>query len=229
MRRNDSTIKDREYGSNHDRGARITQRPRQENDFYSTPEEATEALLRRWKPTGNVWEPCAGISAIADVVQRHKPDDFIYQSDINPQRDNIVKQDFLKTTELPHNIDTIITNPPFKYAEAFIRHGFALGVKRQAMLLKSTFFHAKSRFELFHDMRPKLLLPMNWRLDFMNLGRPTMETMWVIWEDIANTKTTEYDILEKPLSAPEIEALKKREANRHKRLTREALREARLA
>lgn len=198
-------------------GARITQRPRQENDFYSTPPEAIEALMRYWKPKGNVWEPCAGIGAITDVVKKHKPDDFIYQSDINPQREDIVKQDFLKTTELPTGVDTIITNPPFKLAEEFIRHGFALGVKRQAMLLKSTFFHAKTRLELFRDMRPKIILPMNWRLDFMNLGRPTMETIWVIWDDIVNTRHTEYDILEKPLTEEEIALEKKRAENRRKK------------
>lgn len=210
-------------------GAYTTQRERNQDDYYPTPHIATEALLRKWTPEGNIWEPCAGSGDITDVVKKHKPDDFVYQTDINPRRDDILKQDFLKTTEPPENIDTIITNPPFKLAEAFIRHGFEIGIKRQAVLLKSTFFHAKSRIDLFYDIRPKLLLPMTFRVDFMGLGRPTMDTMWVIWDDIANTKHTEYDLLPRPLTKEEIEKQERSRQRKHKREQRRLLKQAGLA
>lgn len=179
-------------------GARVTQRQREKNDYYGTPPEATEALMRHWCPSGDIWEPCAGKGMLSDVVQKFKPNDKIHLTDLNPQRDDIIRADFLTTASAPASDLTIITNPPFKYAAEFIKKGFELGVQKQAMLLKSTFFHAASRAGLFRQHRPSQVLALTWRLDFMNLGRPVMECIWVVFDSPCAART-DYDILEKPV------------------------------
>lgn len=178
-------------------GAYVTQRSREEDDFYPTPSEATDALMAAWKPKGNVWEPCAGNGALADRVKLHmNPESKLLMTDINPRREDIRKKDFLSLKgEMPGDF-SIITNPPFKFAEKFIRQGFSLGVQRQAILLKSTFFHASRRTGFFYEFRPSHIFALNWRLDFMNLKRPVMECAWFVW-DRPSSETTQYDILSK--------------------------------
>ena len=181
-------------------GAYTMQRAREKDDFYPTPPEATEALMR-YLPikTGCIWENCAGNGMLADVVKKHHPARKMFMTDINPRREDIVQMDFLRAEHAPEDPDdiTIITNPPFKLAEKFIRHGFALGVGRQAILLKSTYFHASTRTPMFRQFKPAFVLPLNWRLDFMNLGRPVMECSWFVF-DGPGFRETVYDVLERP-------------------------------
>lgn len=179
-------------------GVRVTQRDREKNDHYPTPPEATAALMKAWCPEGDVWEPCAAQGKLSDVVQKYKPSSRIFLSDIDPRRDDVEKLDFLSATKAPADDLTIITNPPFKYAEKFIRKGFELGIKRQAFLLKATYFHASTRTDFFYQHRPSHVFALNWRLDFMNLGRPVMECAWFVY-DSPCAATTVYDVLSKPI------------------------------
>ena len=93
--------------------------------------------------------------------------------------------------------DWIITNPPFSKATEFITHALELG-KPCAFLLKSQFWHAKSRLELFRDHPPSYVLPLTWRPDFLHgakSGSPTMECLWTVW---AGGHGSIYCPLEKP-------------------------------
>ena len=156
-------------------------RTRQENDFYPTPPDVTLALMSVFKPYFiHAWEPCAGNGAMSDVIERSGRE--VHSSDLVSRRGDIVKQDFFDARCMPPGTDCIITNPPFAPAERFIRHAFdVVGCQRMALLLKSTFYHAKGRMPLFQKFRPSSILPLTWRPDFMGLGRPTMECMWVVW------------------------------------------------
>lgn len=166
---------------------------RQRNDFYPTPPEVTRALLESYDFDSHIWEPCAGDGAMTDVLKGYG---FItYSSDIDPQREDIEKFDFLK---MKYKLaDAIITNPPFSIAEDIIRKCLELDVSQFALLLKSTYWHAKRRTDLFYENTPAAILPLNWRPDFLNKGAPTMDVMWCVWDKNWKEKTT-YAILEKP-------------------------------
>ena len=69
-------------------------------------------------------------------------------------------QDFL--TVSPVSCDWIITNPPFSLSEVFIRRCQYIG-KPFALLLKSQFWHARKRLELFQEDPPAWVLPLTWR------------------------------------------------------------------
>lgn len=102
------------------------------NDLYETPEVATRALLQvlpvSWAPR-RVWEPCAGRGAIARVLRADGMDVIAQDLVAYPGADPGIATpiDFLMERKAPAECDRIITNPPYKLADAFIRHGLELG------------------------------------------------------------------------------------------------------
>jgi hypothetical protein len=90
--------------------------------------------------------------------------------------------DFLEA-EKPEGAECIITNPPFKLAEHFIRRAISHRVPF-ALLLKSQYWHSKKRLPLFDAHKPVAVLPLTWRPDFhfgTKGGSPTMDCLWTVW------------------------------------------------
>ena len=100
--------------------------------------------------------------------------------------------------------DWIITNPPFRLAEQFVRR-CAEHKKPFALLLKSQFWNAAKRYKLFLEITPTRILPLTWRPDFTGKGQAMMDMAWCVW-DLAPRDTTYFLPLRKP-SAEEMEML----------------------
>ena len=150
------------------------------------------------RATDLIWEPACGTGEMADVMLKRGymvacsdlyPTDFIRGAE---------PQDFLAADMPTIGVDWIITNPPFSQAEKFIRR--ALELRRPcAFLLKSQFWHARSRLALFREHPPAYVLPLTWRPDFLwgeKSGSPTMECLWTVWD--RGSFITEYVPLERP-------------------------------
>lgn len=168
---------------------------RQDDDFYPTPREVTEALLRYWRfdPAKPIHECACGDGAMAKVIEAHGF--TVIASDL-VDRGYGIQQDFLKMDRALAPV--VITNPPFNLAVDFITHALDdLQVGTLALVLKSTFWHAKNRYALFNRHRPRAVLPLLWRPDFLGRGRPTMECAWCVW-DRGYTGATLYHPLPKP-------------------------------
>jgi hypothetical protein len=157
---------------------------RNKTDFYATPPEVTVALLdfleskKLISPDCFIWEPACGNCDMVDVMFERGY--RVGASDLYPQFKCQHPCDFL-TANL--HCDWIITNPPFSKATEFITHALELG-KPCAFLLKSQFWHARSRLELFRENPPSYVLPLTWRPDFLfgaKSGSPTMECLWTVW------------------------------------------------
>lgn len=171
---------------------------RRADDFYPTPPEATEALCLAGlldPAMKDAWEPACGDGAMARVLLRHGYE--VVATDLVDRGFGHV-QDFLKTTA--PLADTIITNPPFNLAEAFIRHANEIGTSQIAMLLKSTFWHAAKRIPLFNKYPPAVIAPLTWRLDFTGGGAPTMDCVWVVWGGPMEQGVTVFHPLPRPAS-----------------------------
>ena len=82
---------------------------REENDFYPTPEKATQSLLNLQKFEGNIWECACGDGAMSKVMIKNGYD--VYSSDLIDRGYGETGIDFLKTNKV---FDNIVTNPPFK-------------------------------------------------------------------------------------------------------------------
>lgn len=167
-------------------------------DFYETPTEVTVALFdflehnNLISPGCLIWEPACGRGAMTRVMLDRGY--AVNGTDLFPNIDGLPSIDFLQS-QIPCN--WIITNPPFSEAVEFIRHALELK-KPCAFLLKSQFWHARSRLQLFKDNPPSYVLPLTWRPDFLNgakSGSPTMEVIWSVW---AGSNETRYFPLEKP-------------------------------
>lgn len=157
---------------------------RRENDFYPTPPEPVLALLEaedskiRAHSGGHVWEPCCGDGAIAKLLADR--DYRVTSSDIAPKDFGHVL-DFLQVKKAL--APAIITNPPYgsDLPEKMLRHAMRLKIGYVAFLLKTTFWSAGCRVGLFDQYRPAAVYPLAWRVDFLDLGNPAMDVMWVVW------------------------------------------------
>lgn len=176
---------------------------RQQNDFYPTHPDCTHALLKlelQHIRKKKVLEPCCGDGAISKILTGLGIETV--SRDLIDRGFGDVGEDFLTSTD-NGGCDALITNPPYALAEKFIRHGFeVMGVKYMAMLVKSQFWHAKSRQQLFIDHPPSTIYFMSWRPDFLGLGAPTMDFIWTVWRDdhvgpttyVPMHKSAQYDL-----------------------------------
>lgn len=119
------------------------------SDLYETPPEATRALMRAVVLPRHVWEPCAGRGAIRRVLA--EAGHSVVAEDLVPYEgaDSEVVPciDFLMTRTPPEGVKAIVTNPPYMLANAFIRHGLALGLPFYA-LLRLAALEGKARSDL---------------------------------------------------------------------------------
>lgn len=159
-------------------------------DFYPTPTEVTVALLRFLHiPRGSViWEPAAGDGAMADVLERFGYD--VIKTDIQDGTDFLTAED--------RRCDWIITNPPFRGADEFIRRAARTG-KPFALLLKCQYWHAARRVPLYRDHTPSFILPLTWRPDFTGEGNSLLDMAWNVWMPVTNG-----DAVYVPLSKPRL-------------------------
>ena len=124
---------------------------REENDFYATDPFAINIVLPALKNIGlnkNIWECACGKGHLA---QRLKENGYnVYASDLVDRGYGEVK-DFLSSKE-KFNGD-ILTNPPFRFAEDFVKKGFEVLSEgsRIILFLKIQFLETKSRKKLFED------------------------------------------------------------------------------
>jgi hypothetical protein len=99
------------------------------NDLYETPACAVHALLKVEPLVQNIWEPAAGRGAISRILRDagHTvvTQDLVAYEGADQGIETPI--DFLMEREPPSGFSTIVTNPPFKNADDFVRHGLDLG------------------------------------------------------------------------------------------------------
>ena len=165
---------------------------RHESDFYPTPPPATRALMAAEPLSGPIWEPACGDGAISDVLMEAHP---TISTDLYDRGHGESGVDFLATQHLL--APTIVTNPPFRHAQAFIQHAIDLGAKKHCWLLRLAFLEGKRRHdELFAHHRPARIFVFSrrltlWRGDETPTGSGTTAYAWFVWDgDSTETKVS---------------------------------------
>jgi len=159
-------------------------------DFYATPPECTVALLKNFQHLfegGRVWEPACGNGDISEVLKDYRLD--VISTDLHDRGYGDSGMNFLTADCI---CGSIITNPPFNLAADFIEHAATKDVPF-AMLLKSTYWHAASRYDLFQRTKPLAVIAMTWR-PAMSPERgkaATMDFIWTVW-DSSPSENTQY-------------------------------------
>ncbi len=167
---------------------------RRKDDFYPTPWEATVALLEEVEFPERIWEPACGDGAMVKALQSYGHD--VTATDIVRREPYKLLADFLDSEDSifqPANPFAIVTNPPFKLAEEFIRKALSF-TPVVAMLLKATYPNAADRIKLFEEHPPSRVMPLTRRLDFTGGGNPTMDCTWFVW----GTEPKPLTLLRKP-------------------------------
>jgi hypothetical protein len=155
------------------------------NDAYFTPEWCTEALLRKVRLRGAVWEPACGDGAICRVLDRHGY--RVVASDIADYGYPSARADFLQHGRLGDAVYSIVTNPPYEHAEDFVRHALnqmESGTGPVAMLLRHEWDCAGSRRDLFEraPFARKITLTKRPRWSEENKASPRHNFAWFVWD-----------------------------------------------
>jgi hypothetical protein len=154
--------------------------------LYETPAVAVRALLAREKLPPVVWEPAAGRGAIARVLQA--AGHTVYASDWRCYGFGIGGLDFLHTDAVPAGCTAIVTNPPYKIANAFVRHAVAL-CPLVVMLMRLPFLESDGRRDILdesclarvHVFRNRL--PMLHRDGWTgNRASSSIAFAWFVWD-----------------------------------------------
>jgi hypothetical protein len=171
-------------------GGASSQHGRNAADFYATPPECTIALLNNYQRLfegSRVWEPACGDGAISKVLEGRRLD--VISTDLHDRGYGKGGMNFL-TADC--NCGSIITNPPFSLAADFIKRAATKEVPF-AMLVKSTYWQAAKRYDLFQRTKPLAIIAMSWRPAMSpERGKSgTMDFIWTVW-DRKPAKKTEY-------------------------------------
>lgn len=171
---------------------------RHQDDYYSTPPEAVEQLLKYEKFNKNIFEPMVGQGAIAQTLTQHGH--TVQAMDIHDRGyPNTIIQDYLQYNKTFHG--DIITNPPYKNSYKYVLHAITHCTGKIAMLLKIQFLETITRYEeLFKKHPPHKIYCFVKRIacypggeyeKYKNKGS-SMCFCWIIWD---NQKTTPHDTI----------------------------------
>lgn len=157
------------------------------DDCYPTPPSATEALLRAEKLPQHLWECCQPSNEPGGIVDPlRERGHTVTATDLRGDR-----IDFLMEWRAPEGVQGIITNPPYRLADQFVRHALTL-VPFVAMLLPLTYLQGERRADLigklsrvhaFHDRLPRMHR-LGW--NGPRLDKEGYAHAWFVW-DTAHT------------------------------------------
>ena len=163
-----------------------SEKSREPYDFYSTPPEATKALLDRESFPGLVWEPACGSGAMSEVLETAGEIESVVSSDICDRGFGMASIDFL-SAKSTGAFDHIITNPPYGRAQEFIEKALSSAKHKVAMLLKLNFLEGQKRAQFFKEHPPARIYVFSKRLSFnkgdeKSKGRGLLAYAWYVWE-----------------------------------------------
>lgn len=157
---------------------------REKDDFYATPREVVEALLAVESFDGPIWEPACGDGAISRVLEERGH--IVYSSDLVARGYGEGRVDFLM--EWKPRSPNIVTNPPFKNAEDFIRHSLRMTTGKVALLLRLGCLEGIERGKIFRSSPLARVWVFSARVQLWRNGIATSESggmvafAWFVWE-----------------------------------------------
>jgi hypothetical protein len=167
--------------------ARLAER---RDDLYETPACAVRALLAVEEiPSGTIWEPACGPGAIVRVLRAAGHE--VWATDLvdyaSPDQD-AHGIDFLMESLAPDSIGSIVTNPPFKLADEFVRHALLI-CPHVYMLLRLAFLESERRSEILDNGWLRRVYVFRERLPMMHRAgwngpraSSALAFAWFVWD-----------------------------------------------
>ena len=166
-------------------------RERAQADLYTSDPKAVQALLEAFPLNQYVFEPCAGLGHISELIKKTGRD--VITSDINDYGYKLdFQRDFFQVKRgdvtAPTPFD-IVTNPPYKGALDFVKHAIELleDGGRVIMLLRIQFLEGIERGQFFKEHPPRFVYVFTRRVLCLLNGEPQKHNSaacfaWFIWE-----------------------------------------------
>lgn len=172
-----------------------------ELDDFPTPPWATRAMCELIlaagfaHPDDEIWEPTANRLFMVRALKEFF--NTVWYSDVfQYPGTQYQKHDFAHDPPFP--VDWVITNPPFKLAEQFIRHALTFARKGVAMLVRSAFMEGVGRYQrLFKDNPPTIIYQFVERVPMVK-GRYDIKAStatsycWCVWVIGEERRPTEW-------------------------------------
>lgn len=167
-------------------------------DYFPTPPWATRAFVEHvlrpnfWDARGQVvWEPACGEGHMAVVLAEYF--DTVIATDVFPYGFGLV-DDFLDDRCNVGPVDWVITNPPFKTADQFIKLALARARAGVAVLVRTSFLEGADRYaNIFKYCPPTLVaqycerVPM-WKGRWNPVGGTATSYCWLVWHKNCDPK-----------------------------------------
>ena len=148
-------------------------------DDYPTPYAFVETLIETLgvdPATTAVHEPAAGGGWMVSHLRRLGFAKVTFEDLVNSG------VDYLDEDYTPPETDWVITNPPYKYAEAFVLKALTHS-KYAAFLMNSSFIDALGRARgLFTNHPPRYILVNAQRMRLRNNDQSVFTHYWIVWE-----------------------------------------------
>lgn len=179
-------------------GGKSNSGPREKDDFYATNPQAIFNAQNMFKEIGlykNVWECACGTGNMSESLISLG---YNVKSSDKVDRGYGKQLDFLTCNKQNMNCD-IVTNPPFKHAEAFIRKSMEVlkEGRKACFFLKIQFLESKARKILFEKYPPKYVYVYSERQGCAKNNQPevygwggTWCYCWIIFEKGYKGETT---------------------------------------
>jgi hypothetical protein len=165
---------------------------REKHDYYATTPDAIDKLFNILGSdlSLSIWEPCCGELHLSKRMLELLPNLKIRNSDlINRVGEGVEVLDFLKYDK-PNSFDgSIITNPPYSFAQEIVEKAIETVTVGNfvCMFLKLTFLEGQKRRKFFDKYPPMKVLVSSTRLkcalngEFEKTGSSAAAYAWFIW------------------------------------------------
>lgn len=158
---------------------------RERDDFYPTPPEGTRALLSVEQFEGDIWEPACGDGAISRELEAAGYQ--VLSTDLIDRGYGQGGVDFL--LDYQTRAANIVTNPPFKFAEQFVRHALSRAERKVCILARLAWLEGIQRGRFFQSSPLARVWVFSARLHMQRARAATKEDAggmiafaWYVWD-----------------------------------------------
>lgn len=158
---------------------------RQPHDFYPTDPKYIVPLLRHVNFTGPICEPCCGDGIISTFLENQGYE--VISSDLisyGYSKSKLI--DFFHINEF----NNIITNPPYKNLNDFLRHCFDHTKAKIALLLALSALESIERLELYKQNPPLKVIVIAERMK-VHGKTSRFAHCWMVWDKLSNNNFTQ--------------------------------------
>lgn len=167
-------------------------------DRYYTPDHVAEACVQALQiaPPSTIYEPSVGGGAFVRACLSRWPEASITAGDMDEEARGLhgvrapLFGDMLCHTPAAH--DLAVGNPPYREAEAHVRHLLACGHRCVALLLRLGFLASQRRASLFAEYPVTGLHVLTRRPSFTGKGTDSSDYALFVWDRSANAQVVRW-------------------------------------